>query len=132
METTTQHLNPADIMQVGMGFWPSKVLLTAVNEKLFTHLAQNPLSLVEIKKLFRWNCTDRHACDFLDTLFALKFLNRQGIGDLAVYSNTAETDFFLDKQKPSYMGGILEMANNRLFPFWASLEDGLKTGLPQN
>jgi hypothetical protein len=36
-------------MQVGMGFWPSKVLLTAVNEGLFTHLAQKPLSLSEIK-----------------------------------------------------------------------------------
>jgi hypothetical protein len=32
-----------------------------------------------------------------------------------------ETDFFLDKKKPGYMGGILEMANNRLFRFWANL-----------
>jgi hypothetical protein len=78
MQTTTQ-LNPADIMQVGMGFWPSKVLLTAVNEGLFTHLAQKPLALSEIKKLFSWNCTDRHASDFLDTLFSLKFLNRKGL-----------------------------------------------------
>ena len=132
MQPTTQQLNPADIMQVGMGFWPSKVLLTAVNEGLFTHLAQKPLSLAEIKKLFGWNCTNRHASDFLDTLFASKFLERQGIRDNAVYSNTIETDFFLDKKKPSYMGGILEMANRRLFRFWADLEDGLKTGLPQN
>lgn len=132
MQTTMQQPNPADIMQVGMGFWPSKVLLTAVNEGLFTRLAQKPLSLLEIKKLFGWNCTNRHASDFLDTLFALKFLNRQGIGDEAVYSNAKETDFFLDRDKPSYMGGILEMANNRLFRFWANLDDGLKTGLPQN
>ena len=132
MQPTTQQLSPAAIMQVGMGFWPSKVLLTAVNEGLFTHLAQKPLSLTEIKKLFGWNCTDRHASDFLDTLVALKFLNRQGMGNDAIYSNTDETDFFLDKNKPGYMGGILEMANNRLFRFWANLEDGLKTGLPQN
>ena len=104
MEQTNQQLSPADIMQVGMGFWPSKVLLTAVNEGLFTHLAQKPLSLTEIKKLFGWNCTDRHASDFLDTLVALKFLNRQGMGNDAIYSNTDETDFFLDKKKPSYMG----------------------------
>jgi hypothetical protein len=132
MQTTTQQLNPADIMHVGMGFWPSKVLLTAVNEGLFTHLAQKPLSLSEVKKLFGWNCTNRHALDFLDTLLSLKFLNRKGIGDNAVYSNTDETDFFLDKNKPGYMGGILEMANNRLFRFWANLDDGLRTGLPQN
>ena len=132
MQTTTKQLSPAAIMQVGMGFWPSKVLLTAVNEGLFTQLAQKSLSLKEIKTMFDWNCTNRHASDFLDTLFALNFLNRQGIGDNAVYSNTDETGFFLDKNKPSYMGGILEMANNRLFRFWANLEDGLKTGLPQN
>lgn len=30
------------------------------------------------------------------------------------------------------MGGILEMCNNRLYPFWNDLENGLKTGLPQN
>jgi cyclopropane fatty-acyl-phospholipid synthase-like methyltransferase len=30
------------------------------------------------------------------------------------------------------MGGILEMANNRLYKFWGNLEDGLITGQPQN
>ncbi|HEU4777044.1 MAG TPA: methyltransferase, partial [Telluria sp.] len=29
-------------------------------------------------------------------------------------------------------GGILEMANNRLYPFWANLTTALRTGLPQN
>jgi hypothetical protein len=131
-QDTAKHLTPAEIMHVGMGFWPSKVLLTAVNEGLFTRLAEQPLSLAEIKKLFHWKCTDRHASDFLDALFALKFLNRSGIGETAVYSNTPETDFFLDKKKPSYMGGILEMANNRLFRFWANLDEGMRTGMAQN
>ncbi len=131
-KTSEKHISPSDIMQVGMGFWASKILLTAVNEGLFTHLAEQPLSLLEIKKLFSWNCTDRHAADFLDTLFTLKFLNRNGIGKDAIYSNTEETGFFLDKKKPTYIGGILEMANNRLYRFWDNLADGLKTGLPQN
>lgn len=30
------------------------------------------------------------------------------------------------------MGGLLEMANNRLYPFWNFLEEGLKRGTPQN
>ncbi len=132
METTTQQLTPATIMHVGLGFWSSKVMLAAVNQGLFTHLAQKPLSVKEIKTLLGWNCSDRHASDFLDTLFAMKFLQREGIGATAIYSNSEETDFFLDKNKHSYIGGILEMANNRLFRFWANLEDGLKTGLPQN
>jgi hypothetical protein len=132
MEKTTQQPNPSNIMQIGLGFWASKVLLTAVNAGLFTHLAKKPLSLKEIKALFNWNCMDRHASDFLDTLYALKFIIREGIGDTAIYSNTVDTDFFLDKQKPSYIGGILEMANNRLFRFWANLDDAMKTGKLQN
>jgi len=132
MEKTTQQPNPSNIMQIGLGFWASKVLLTAVNAGLFTHLAKKPLSLKEIKALFNWNCMDRHAFDFLDTLYALKFIIREGIGDTAIYSNTVDTDFFLDKQKPSYIGGILEMANNRLFRFWANLDDAMKTGKLQN
>jgi hypothetical protein len=48
------------------------------------------------------------------------------------YSNTAETGLFLDRMKPSYVGGILEMANARLYPFWGHLTEALRTGLPQN
>ena len=128
----TQPLNPSGIMQIGLGFWPSKVLLTAVSAGLFTHLAKQPLSRKEIKALLNWNCMDRHASDFLDTLFALKFLKREGINDSAIYSNTDETNFFLDKEKPSYIGGILEMMNNRLFRFWANLDEAMKTGKLQN
>ena len=48
------------------------------------------------------------------------------------YSNTPETDLFLDRAKPSYIGGILEMANARLYAFWGNLTEGLRTGQPQN
>ncbi len=39
---------------------------------------------------------------------------------------------FLDRAKPSYVGGILEMANARLYPFWGALTEALHTGKPQN
>ncbi len=47
-------------------------------------------------------------------------------------TNTPATDLFLDKRKPSYVGGILEMANHRLFRFWGDLTEALRTGQPQN
>ena len=74
----------------------------------------------------------RSIYDFLDTLVALGFLKREGLKETSVYSNAEDTDLFLDKNKPSYIGGIMEMANNRLFGFWNDLEEALKTGLPQN
>jgi hypothetical protein len=58
---------------------------------------------------------------------SLKFLERRD----GRYYNTPSTDFFLDKRKPSYIGGILEMANHRLYPFWSHLTTALRTGLPQ-
>ena len=128
--TKENQVNPSKIMQVGMGFWASKTLLTAVNMGLFTHLAMEALSGQEIRK--KLGLHNRSLFDFLDTLVALGFLNRSGIKDGASYSNSEDSDLFLDKNKPSYIGGILEMSNNRLYPFWNNLEEGLKTGKPQN
>jgi hypothetical protein len=68
------------------------------------------------------------ARDFLDALVSLKFLERRD----GRYYNTPSADFFLDKRKPSYIGGVLEMANHRLYPFWSRLTAALRTGLPQN
>ncbi len=123
-------INPSKIMQIGMGFWASKTLLTAVNLQLFTHLAKGDMPGKEIQNNLGLN--HRSLFDFLDTLVALGFLKRTGLKENAKYGNSEDSNLFLDKNKPSYMGGILEMANNRLYPFWNDLEESLKTGKPQN
>ncbi|POY37169.1 methyltransferase [Solitalea longa] len=125
-------IDPARIMQVGMGFWASKTLLTAVKLNLFTLLGKGQQSTKQIKNQLGLQTTDRHVSDWLDTLVSLGFLNREGIFDSANYSNTPDTDLFLDKNKPSYIGGILQMANNRSYNIWSNLETALKTGKPQN
>jgi hypothetical protein len=119
-------LNPERILQTGLAFWPSKTLLSAVEFGVFSELAKGPQSLDALTK--RLALHSRAARDFFDTLVALGFLTRSG----ETYSNTPETDLFLDKAKPSYLGGILEMANRRLYPFWGSLSEALRTGEPQN
>ncbi len=125
--------SPATILQVGTGFWASKILLTAVNFELFTYLAkQSSMSAAEIKSLLNLNCTDRHFFDFLDCLTSLGFLQREGLLETARYSNTLDADTFLDKAKPPYIGGILEMQNNRAWGYWRNLDEGLQTGLIQN
>ena len=123
-------VDPSHIMQIGMGFLASKTLLTAVKLELFTLLAVRPLSAKEIK--YEKCLHERGLYDFLDTLVALGFLQKRGNKSTAVYSNSQDTDLFLDKNKLSYVGGMLEMANNRLYPFWNYLEQGLRTGTPQN
>jgi hypothetical protein len=130
--TNQQHPDPSKIMQIGMGFWAAKALLAAVKFKLFTLLAGKKMSGIEIKKTLGLQTTERHVYDWLDVLVALGFLEREGIWDHAAYSNGLDTEVFLDKNKPSYIGGILEMGNHRLYRFWADLEEGLLTGKPQN
>ena len=119
-------LSPERIMQTGMAFWASKTLLSAVEMELFTELARHPGDLATLQG--RMGLHPRAARDFLDALVALGFLLRID----GVYQNTAETGLFLDKAKPSYIGGILEMSNHRLYPFWGSLTTALRTGEPQN
>lgn len=125
-----RELDPSQIMQVGMGFFASKTLLSAVELGLFTELARKPQTGPEIVESLRLH--PRAVPDFPDALVALGFLQRTGDGPGGIYSNTAETAAFLDRESPNYIGGILEMANARLFRFWADLSVALKTGLPQN
>ena len=121
-------MTPERIMQVGMAFWGSKTLLSAVEIELFTELAKTPANLDQISEKLALH--PRGARDFLDALVSLGFLQRDDAG--GTYSNAPDADLFLDKAKPSYIGGILEMANHRLYPFWGKLTDALKTGLPQS
>jgi hypothetical protein len=125
-DTVTETLSPEHILQTGLGFWASKTLLSAVELELFTRLSEKPSTADDLRA--RLGLHPRSARDFFDALVALGFLKREA----GVYSNTAETEMFLDKRKPSYLGGILEMANLRLFGFWNDLTEGLKSGMAQN
>lgn len=118
--------SPDHILKTGLAFWPAKTLLSAVEMELFTDLAKHPGDLATLQG--RLGLHPRGARDFLDSLVALGFLQRTE----GIYRNTAETDRFLDKSKPSYIGGILEMANHRLYPFWGALTTALRTGEAQN
>ena len=118
--------DPGRILQTGLAFWPAKTLLSAIEMGVFTELAQRPEQFDAL--VGRLGLHQRSARDFLDTLVALGFLSRDGDR----YGNAPDTDLFLDRRKPSYVGGILEMANLRLYPFWGHLTEALRTGLPQN
>lgn len=123
-------VSPDQILQIGFGFWASKTLLSAVELGLFSHLADGPQTATEVQSAMGLH--PRATYDFLDTLLALGLVEREGSGESGRYANTAATARFLVKASPQYVGGILEMANARLFRFWADLTPALKTGLPQN
>jgi len=114
------------ILETCFAFWSSKVLFSAVEMGVFTELAKGAEELETLQG--RLGIHPRAGCDFFDTLVALGFLRRTE----GKYANTAATDFYLDRHKPSYIGGILEMANQRLYQHWSHLTTALRTGKQQN
>jgi hypothetical protein len=114
-------------MELGSAFWASKTLLSAVELGLHSELARSgPLDAEALRK--QLDLHPRSARDFFDALVALGMLERED----GLYRNTAETDLYLDRTKPTYVGGLLEMLNARLYGFWNDLTEGLRTGKPQN
>jgi hypothetical protein len=123
---TTTDQTPDAILQLGLAFWGSKALLSAVELGLFTTLADGPRTTKALQA--ELGLQPRGTRDWLDALVSLGMLDRHGDD----YTNTPATDLYLDRNKPSYIGGMLEMANARLYPFWGSLSEALRTGHPQN
>jgi len=112
-------------MQTGLGFWASKTLLSAVELGVFTELARGPMDAEDLRD--RLGLHPRAARDLFDALVALRLLDRRE----GKYSNAAETDYYLDRNKPSYAGGILKWPT-RAIPKLGALTDALYTGQPQN
>jgi hypothetical protein len=123
----SSHLTPERIVQLALGFWASKTLLSAIELGLFTELSKGRLDAQTICE--RLGLHPRSIHDFLDALVALRMLERNADNQ---YSNAPDADRFLDQGKSTYIGGMLEMANDRLYGFWGSLTEALRTGRPQN
>jgi hypothetical protein len=123
-------VTPARIMQIGTGHWPARTLHVAVKLGLFTALGRNGMTAGQIRAALGLH--PRAVPDFPDALVALKLLDRDGEGAAAIYRNTPDTAAFLDRASPGYLGGILEMMHDRLYPFWTDLGEALRTGEPQN
>eukprot|EP00929_Paragymnodinium_shiwhaense_P073522 TRINITY_DN37489_c0_g1_i3.p1 TRINITY_DN37489_c0_g1~~TRINITY_DN37489_c0_g1_i3.p1 ORF type:complete len:389 (+),score=88.50 TRINITY_DN37489_c0_g1_i3:41-1168(+) len=131
--------NPGNIMQIATGFWASKVLLEAIDCKVFTTIAKSnegSMSAAELSDALGWchGSRPRAVEDFLNALQSLGFLQSADADGSALkrYSNAPDTDLFLDAAKPSYMGDFLTMLNKRLYGYWGNLGEALRTGKPQN
>jgi hypothetical protein len=119
--------SPEKLLALGMSFWNAKTLLSAVELGVFDALANGPAELATLTA--KLGLHKRSAHDFFDALVAMKMLERDANGR---YANTPETEFFLVRGRPSYVGGLLEMANARLYSSWGHLSEALKTGRRQS
>lgn len=120
-------ITPDAILQLGLGFWNSRTLLSAVDLGVFTLLAEHgPMDVETLRARLKLHA--RSARDFFDALVAMNMLDRRD----GKYFNSPQTAQFLDRRKPEYVGGLLEMSSARLYRFWDRLTEALRTGENQN
>src|SRR5215213_9319205 len=119
-------MGPEHILEVSFAFRKSKALLSAVELGLFSALNEGPQSAQALAH--RLGLQGRGSRDFFDALVALKLLKRDREGR---YSNTPDCAAYLDPQQPSYIGGLLEYLNARMYRTWDYLTPALRTGVPQ-
>jgi hypothetical protein len=126
----TESLSPARILELARGFMGARALLVAAKMRLFDELRQGGLTGDELRE--HLDLHPRAIPDFPDALVALGMLGREGDGPTARYVNTPEAERFLVSGQEGYVGGLLAMYHDRLYPFWADLDEALRTGAPQN
>jgi len=122
--------DPDHILRIASGYGVSKAFLSAVGFGFYTRLADGPMTLDEV--MSEYGLQRRPAMDFLDLLVSVDLLGREGDGERARYHNTEATAAFLDRNKPGYIGGIIELWNQRNYRFWADITEAIQTGKAQN
>ena len=128
-----RHNEPNDLdapalIRLGMGFWASKVLFSAIELNVCTDLAAYG-SATAAELVRRLGIHGRGSLDFFDALVSLGVLERDG----GVYDNAPIAALHLDRARPdSYLGPFFEFAGAEWYPAWQTLTDALRTGKPQN
>ena len=118
-------LLPERILQSGFGLWSARVLLAAIELGVFTELARGPRTREQLQRKLELDA--RSAGDFLDALVSLKWLEREGDDDAAVYVNSREAAAYLDARQPADLGGWLHEGHAALAAGWDSLTGMLRS-----
>jgi len=122
---TREHPRTDRLFEIGSAYRQAKVLLSAVELGVFSELAAGPLDARDLASRIRVH--GRSARDFFDALVATGLLTRDDEGR---YRNTEESDFYLDRAKPTYLGASFDQYNRREYALWGSLTQSLRTGNP--
>ena len=136
-EAPLNNISPSPIMQMATGFWVSKTLMTAVELDVFTkisahqnHNDSKSMTLGEFQNIMGIE-ESRPAEAFTSALVSLGLLkvNKNNNGE-KTFANSEGSSMFLDKSKPTYIGDVISMFDDRLYKRWDKLSEALKTNKP--
>jgi ubiquinone/menaquinone biosynthesis C-methylase UbiE len=110
------------LMETHLGFAPSRILSTALELEVFTHIAQGKSTVAKIAGAS--GATDRGMQMLLDAIAGIGLLVKRD----SRYALTEISERHLVKGKPAYFGQFLSM--NPLWDAWGHLTEAVRTGKP--
>src|SRR5437870_1918996 len=118
------NLSPSPIMQMATGFWGSKTLMTAVELGVFTKIStyhNQSMTLKEFQNIIGIE-EIRPAEAFTTALVSLGLLKLDKNNDgERTFANSQVSSVFLDKNKPTYIGDLITMFDERSYQSWGKL-----------
>jgi len=124
MENKQRHeISPEQIVLDTFAFCRTRVLSTAVDLEIFTHISQGKKSAQELSQVTGTNT--RGLAMVLDTLCSMGYLHKKN----DAYELTPLSRFFLVKGKKMYYGEYVKHVDLSWEP-WFKLTEVLKTGKP--
>jgi SAM-dependent methyltransferase len=122
----TKFPSPDRLLSTAFAFRQSQVLLAAVALGVVPALRNGALGLDALVEKLALH--GRGARDFLDALVSLDLLGRDANDH---YHNVPECAAYLDPDRPTYVGGVLEYLSGSNYQAWGGLAAALKSGTPQ-
>jgi SAM-dependent methyltransferase len=115
---------PERSRQITQGWFSAQVMKAALELGVFDELGKGPRTVVQLQRALALRAG--FGGDFLDTLVALGLLDREGDDEHAVYLNSRESAFFLDRNSTSYLRGLPFLADTQNAARWAGLAGALR------
>jgi ubiquinone/menaquinone biosynthesis C-methylase UbiE len=118
-------VTPERIQQFAWGYVPPFVIEAAIRNHVFDVLDGDPKSLEQVQAAT--GASARGLSAIMNVLVGLGLLQKDAGG---AYALTPESETFLVKSKPGYMGGMIVHTSKQLVPKWLQLDEIVATGKP--
>jgi 2-polyprenyl-3-methyl-5-hydroxy-6-metoxy-1,4-benzoquinol methylase len=112
--------NPAQFREIVYAFQQARIILTAYELEVFSHIAEQSVSSSEVAR----GCgADHRAMDrLMNALVAIGLLEKKD----GLFQNSAFAATYLDKKKPAYLAGFGHTLN--MWNTWTGLTDSVISG----
>ncbi|MEO6872368.1 MAG: methyltransferase [Chthoniobacterales bacterium] len=116
--------NPRRLFELAWGYAPPIIISAAIEHRVCDLLASGPKTVEEVSAQ---NGASRRGLRILmNALVALELLRKDAEGR---YALTPESETFLVRGKPGYLGGFAQHGD-KLIPKWVQLKEIVRTGKP--